>query len=63
MEVKTESNRDSISLEANSKGINWSAKCYIGGNGDPDDTELKACQRLLRYKSFLSTGQIPDSIV
>ncbi len=53
MEHTNESNKDSISIERNSKGFNYTAKCYQGGAGSPDETEEDIRKRLHRYVTFL----------
>jgi hypothetical protein len=45
--------KDSIGFEKNTKGFNFSAKCYVGGNGDKEDTSETMKNRLLDYKTFL----------
>ena len=63
-EATNESQRDSIAIEKNTKGYNYSAKCYIGGNGDKEDDEEKLKLRLDRYVQHLEStygnkGQAP----
>lgn len=55
MESNNESNHDSISVERNSKGYNYTAKCYINGGEDKEDTEKKLKLRLDRYVEHLET--------
>lgn len=55
LEKTNESQRDSISIEKNSKNTNYSAKCYLGGSGDLEDTEVKMKARLDRYVQHLES--------
>lgn len=55
LEKTNDSNKDSIAVEKNSRGYNWTVKCYVCGSGDLDDTEAKVKERLDRYVQHLES--------
>ena len=51
--INMDSNKDSISVDKMSKGFNYSAKVYLNGSNDPDDTSEKMLIRLKMYMDKL----------
>ncbi len=54
-ETNDKGSKDSFGVEHNSKVNNWTAKVYMNGNGDKDDTEDKMKARLDSYINHLES--------
>ena len=54
-EIVAQTSKDSIGIEKTSRGYNFTAKAYINGSGDMEDTEEKLKARLDRYVQHLES--------